>query len=76
MKKPVLEFNEGGVQYSDWVIGEYDNTSICPYRIVRMGKKEEDKEFWESPDWLGPDEDVWPIREPDNWVPLKVRRGV
>ena len=75
MTKPMLVFNDNGVQYSEWVIGEYDNTSVCPYRIVRRGKKEGEREFWESPDCLGPDEDVWAIREPDAWTPLKVKRG-
>lgn len=74
MKKPELIGSDGGTQYSDWVVGEYDNTSICPFRIVRMGLKD-GKYFWESPDLLGPDEDLWAIREPDAWHSLVVKRG-
>jgi hypothetical protein len=74
VKVPKLVAAENGIQYSDWVIGEYDNTSICRYRIVRRGMREE-KVFWEAIDLLGDDEDLWAIKEPDVWHPLQVKRG-
>jgi hypothetical protein len=74
VKAPKLVATENGVQYSDWVVGEYYNTSICPYRIVRMGMRE-GKAFWEAPDQLGDDEDLWAIKEPNAWHPLQIKRG-
>lgn len=74
MKNPELAFSEAGTQYSEWVIGEYNDTTICPYRIVRMGMKE-GRAFWESPDCFGDDEDVWMIKVPDAWHPINVARG-
>jgi hypothetical protein len=66
---------DGKISYSDWVIGEYTNTLICPYRVVRAVKGKDSKIKWEYTDCFGEQEETWSIPEPDCWYAMDVRNN-
>lgn len=68
---PELTTKEGGIQYSDWVLGQYHANLICPYRIVRY-YKDKNTSGWEYADNQAEDEDIFDIGHPDCWFPLNV----
>lgn len=72
---PEFKKQEDGFFCTDWVIGEYAENIICPYRIVRaVREKELGKVCWEYADQQGEDEDLWPIKAPMFWKPFRQRR--
>lgn len=72
-ENPELTFKDGGISFSDWVIGTYNCNLISPFRVVRYYKDKGGKTGWEYADCQGENEDLFDIASPDSWQHFQSR---